>query len=230
MPSPEELTVLQRECTIWVDKTDASGTRYFGRELDIPETAATVRVREGETLVTDGPFAETKEFMAGFDVLECADLDDAIEVAAAHPCSWFQAIEIRPFVDEVQLGDKAMAFGRSEDDGATPYLLMTWADPASTAPSDESAVTPATEAWRQKVQTSGQHVLALPVGGPDVATTVRVRDGETQLTDGPSIPTAEAIIGLEVVSCSDRQRAIELAAAHPMARYHAIEVRPFYQE
>ena len=59
MPAPEELAVMQRELPGWVEKMDGRGVRLFGRELDLPETAATVRVRDGETLVTDGPFAET---------------------------------------------------------------------------------------------------------------------------------------------------------------------------
>ena len=103
LPSPEDLAVLQRECPAWVEEMDGRGVRLLGRELDLPETAATVRVRDGETLVTDGPFAETKEFMAGFDVLECADLDEAIEVAIKHPSSWFQTIEIRPFFEAADL-------------------------------------------------------------------------------------------------------------------------------
>ena len=82
---------MQRELPGWVEEMDGRGVRLLGRELDLPETAATVRVRDGETLVTDGPFAETKEFMAGFDVLECADLDEAIEVAAKCPVAWFHA-------------------------------------------------------------------------------------------------------------------------------------------
>ena len=56
-----------------------------------------MRVRDGEMLVTDGPFAETKEFMAGFNLFECGDLDEAIEVAAKCPVSWFQTLQIRPF-------------------------------------------------------------------------------------------------------------------------------------
>ena len=86
----------------------------------LPETAATVRVRDGETLVTDGPFAETKEFVAGFDVLECADLDEAIEVAAKHPSSWFQAIEIRPFWTGLRLGEAAERFARGRRLGGAP--------------------------------------------------------------------------------------------------------------
>ena len=61
--------------------------------------ATTVRVRGGELLVSDGPFAETKEVIVGFDILECADLDEAIEVARAHPMAWTGRLELRPFVD-----------------------------------------------------------------------------------------------------------------------------------
>jgi hypothetical protein len=53
-----------------------------------PSAATTVRVRGGEVLLSDGPFAETKEVIVGFDILECADLDEAIEVARGHPMAW----------------------------------------------------------------------------------------------------------------------------------------------
>jgi hypothetical protein len=98
------MTVRQRECPGWFEEMAGPGVRLLGRELDLPETAATVRVRDGETLVTDAPFAETKEFVAGFDLLECADLDEAIEVAAKHPASWFDTIEIRPFMPAAGAG------------------------------------------------------------------------------------------------------------------------------
>ena len=53
-------------------------------------------MREGEVLVTDGPFAETKDFIGGITILECADLDDAIEIASKHPYAHRGVIEIRP--------------------------------------------------------------------------------------------------------------------------------------
>jgi hypothetical protein len=55
-----------------------------------------VRVRGGERLITDGPFAETREWIAGFDVIEAADLDEAIDIAAGHPMARFGRIEVRP--------------------------------------------------------------------------------------------------------------------------------------
>ena len=60
------------------------------------EDATTVRVREVEVLLSDGPFAETKEWIAGYDIIECEDLDEAIEVASRHPVARFGSIEVRP--------------------------------------------------------------------------------------------------------------------------------------
>jgi hypothetical protein len=69
--------------------------RLMGGELQAPEEASTIRVRGGRDLVTDGPFAETKEFVAGFDVIECATRGEILELAAAHPVARFGAIEVR---------------------------------------------------------------------------------------------------------------------------------------
>ncbi len=59
------------------------------------ETATTVRVRDGQTLITDGPFAETKEVLGGFYLLDCADLDEALEYAAGIPDSTNGSVEVR---------------------------------------------------------------------------------------------------------------------------------------
>jgi hypothetical protein len=230
MPAPEDLAAIQRELPGWAEEVDGRGVRLLGRELDLPETAATVRVHDGEMLVTDGPFAETKEFIAGFEVFEFADLDEAIEVAAKCPISWFQAIEIRPFLAGLRLTEEAFAFGRGEDGGARPYLLCMWMGGTPAVPFDDQAVKDEGEAWRQDLEARGLHVLGHALGGRDTATTVRVRDGERLLGRGPLSQTEEFIAGIDVVSCADRQQAIQLAAAHPVARYHAVEVRPFWSE
>ncbi len=226
-PAPEELAVLQRELPGWVQEMDGRGVRLLGRELDLPETAATVRVRDGQTLVTDGPFAETKEFIAGLNLIECADQDEAIEVAASCPVSWFQAIEIRPFMEGLRLGEEATEFARGDDAGTSPYLLSMWMGGIPAAPFDDQAVMDEGEAWRQDLEARGLQILGNALQGPDAAATVRVRSEETLLSDGPFTETKEFIAGIDIVRCVDRQQAILLAAAHPIARYHAIEVRPF---
>ncbi len=70
-----------------------------GEELHATPSATTVRVRDGQTVVTDGPFAETKEQLGGFFVLECQDMDEAIEMAAKIPGAQSGAIEVRPVVE-----------------------------------------------------------------------------------------------------------------------------------
>lgn len=81
----------------WVAENDAAGRRLDGNVLASPPAATTVRVRGGELLLSDGPFTETKELIVGYDILECADLDEALEVARNHPMAWNGRIELRPF-------------------------------------------------------------------------------------------------------------------------------------
>ena len=81
----------------WVAEMDGRGVRAFGDRLRPAEDATTVAVRDGQLFVTDGPFAETKDLIGGFDVITCADLDEAIEIVSSHPMARFGAIEIRPF-------------------------------------------------------------------------------------------------------------------------------------
>src|SRR5580692_4543326 len=80
----------------WLDEVLASGVSLHGDRLRDVSDATTVQVRNREVLVSDGPFAETREQIAGYDVIECADLDEAIEIAAKHPTAWLGSIEVRP--------------------------------------------------------------------------------------------------------------------------------------
>ena len=76
-----------------------SGVYVAGEGLQPTATATTVRVRDGERLVTDGPFAETREQLGGFYLLECKDLDEAIGWAAKIPGAQVGSIEVRPVMD-----------------------------------------------------------------------------------------------------------------------------------
>ena len=85
------------ELRAWVDGMNDKGIRLYGGPLRAAEGAKLLRVRDGATLVSDGPFAETKEQIGGFDILECTDLDEAIEVAGKHPVARIGTLELRPF-------------------------------------------------------------------------------------------------------------------------------------
>jgi hypothetical protein len=92
----DQETAVEVDPTAWLDEMEGRGIRQSGNRLQPVRDSTTVRVRDGEVLIADGPFAETKEQIVGFDVLECADLDEAIEVAAKHPVATFGALELRP--------------------------------------------------------------------------------------------------------------------------------------
>ena len=80
----------------WVTTMDARGVRITGDPVAHQREARAVRVRRGEIVVTDGPYLETKEILGGFDLLECRDMAEAIEVAAAHPFATQGVLELRP--------------------------------------------------------------------------------------------------------------------------------------
>jgi hypothetical protein len=95
-PEPDTDPAPEPDIEAWVADNDGAGRRVDGSILAPPSSATTVRVRDGRLLVSDGPFAETKEVIVGFDMLECADLDEAIEVARTHPMARRGRLELRP--------------------------------------------------------------------------------------------------------------------------------------
>ena len=80
----------------WFEEMDRLGLLRGGARLRPSGDATTVRVRGEEVLLSDGPFAESKEQMGGYNLIECADLDEAIEVASRHPVARYGSIEVRP--------------------------------------------------------------------------------------------------------------------------------------
>jgi len=101
-PASEEERARSREAYDRFNETyGARGVLRGGAELQPTGSATSVRVRGGDVLLTDGPFAETKEQLAGYYVIECDTLDDAIDVAAAVPGALGGTVEIRPQVEGV---------------------------------------------------------------------------------------------------------------------------------
>jgi hypothetical protein len=97
--STVDVEAFQRDVEAWVEEMTARGVRLQGQRLVPTQQAVTVRVRNGEVLRADGPFAETKEHIAGFDILDCATLDEAVDVASRHPLVHYGAMELRPYLE-----------------------------------------------------------------------------------------------------------------------------------
>ena len=85
----------------WDLELDRRGIRLDGRPLRPPADAVTVRVREGKPALSDGPFAATAEQMAAYELLDCADIDEAIDLASTHPMAAAGTIEVRPVWEEL---------------------------------------------------------------------------------------------------------------------------------
>jgi hypothetical protein len=94
-PSNEELDADPGH-QAWAADLERRGAKLIGFRLRPIVDATSVRVRDGETLVSDGPFAETKDFVGGVVLIDCPDLDDAITIAAGHPYARWGGVEIRP--------------------------------------------------------------------------------------------------------------------------------------
>jgi hypothetical protein len=190
-----------------------------GEALQPAATARTVRHGDGgEPLVTDGPYAETAEALGGFYVLEADTLDDAIALAREIPNARHGWIAVRPFVMW-----QAAA-------GAAPghrHLALIY---GKESPGD----VPGTPEWDagaaehgRFAEVAGQAVVAGGALHPiDTTTTVRVRDGELLVTDGPFAESAEVVGGFYVLAAADTEAAVDVAAKIPVNPGDAVEVRP----
>jgi hypothetical protein len=97
--SPEEGKAIMDAYFAFGDEAEKAGVLLGGEGLQRSTTATTIRVRDGERMLTDGPFAETKEQLGGFYLLECRDLDEAIDWAGKIPGAASGCVEVRPVMD-----------------------------------------------------------------------------------------------------------------------------------
>ncbi len=106
--SAEEREAAYARYRAFSDDARAAGVMAGGNELDATRNATTVRVRDADTLVTDGPYAEVKEALGGFFVLECDSMDEAIDWAGRIPGAEYGAVEVRPvYYDPNEYGGAA---------------------------------------------------------------------------------------------------------------------------
>lgn len=213
------------------DKLSAQGKYLASSPLQSVTTAVTVRVREGQTLVTDGPFAETTEQLGGYYVLDLADLDEAIAVACRLPPVTKGAVEIRPLftLDGVP---PARPLPADAGEGSNrPFMLLCYDEEAAWRAAGPDALREAMSeaaALARHLSEAGQYVNASPLRSAETATCVRVRDGRCLITDGPFTETNEVLGGYYVILANTREAAVRVAARHPGARHGAVEVRPLF--
>ena len=178
--------------------------------------ATGVRITGGPDapIITDGPFAEAAEVAGGYYVFEAENLDDALQFARGIPAARHGAIEVRPIYHPID-PDWSRSGGQ--------WLALLLEPPARVN-------TPGTPEWEAEAgrhgefaAVAGDHVIAgAALHEPTTATTVRVRDDEVLLTDGPYPEAAEIATGFYVLSAADRDEAVKLAATIPAS---AVQLR-----
>jgi hypothetical protein len=208
----------------------ARGKFVDASPLQSVTTAATVRVRGGQTLVTEGPFAETTEQLGGYYVLDLADLDEAIAAASRLPPVSKGTVEIRPLfpLDGLPPGRPVSA---ADGSPLTPYLLLCYDDEAAWKAAGPEALRAAMDEavgnCRRQAE-AGRYLSASPLHPAATATCVRVRDGKRSITDGPFAETNEVLGGYILILAESRDEAVRVAAQHPGARVGSVEIRPVF--
>ncbi|QKW23313.1 hypothetical protein HUT16_33270 [Kitasatospora sp. NA04385] len=209
----------------WVEEWNGRGVRLEGMPLKPVAETSTVRVRGERVLVTDGPFAETTEWIAGYDLLEAADLDEAIEAAAAHPMATGGRVEIRP-VEPLDLGPGTANLPHAGDAPAARYLGVFRADPDAPAPGPDRAEV---AEWVRAGLASGRYLGGEHLRPVEDATLVRRRAGELLVTDGAYADVPQWVTGLVFLD-GERQEALDYLARSPMARTGIAELREFWAD
>jgi hypothetical protein len=111
---------MMRECFAHADGLRARGTLLDSEQLEAPATATSVRIRNGRVSTTDGPFAETREILGGFNLIEAESLEDAIRVAANIPWAKTGCIEVRPVRDQDAVREQVGADWVTRGDSVPP--------------------------------------------------------------------------------------------------------------
>jgi len=179
-------------------------------------TATGVRITGGPDapVVTDGPFAEAAEVACGYYVFEAENLDEALALARDIPAAHYGAVEVWPTYH---------AFDPNWSGAGAQWLALLLEPPAN-------AHTPGTPEWEAEAARHGEFAAAASnniIGGAALhesttATTVRVRDGQVLLTDGPYAEGAEIATGFYLLAATDRDEAVKLAAMIPAS---AVQLR-----
>ncbi len=211
----------QASLDAWLEESVDQKVNLHGSRLRPPSDATTVKVRRGELIVTDGPFAETKEQVAGYDLLECTDMAEAVQWASKHPSARTGAIEVRALH-----GYQPPAGLPEPAPGKRRYMMLVCTDPSLDV--EELGPIAPVDPWVEATGSRGARRFGSQLDEAASARTVRVRDGQIFVTDGPFAETKEQIAGLDILDCADLDEALEIAAQHPMARHGILEVRPFW--
>src|SRR5262245_25408631 len=238
--SKSEQDALIEECFAYDDQLLKNGHWIDGGQaLQSAQATKTLLWKDGKVIVTDGPFAETKEQLGGFGVLEACDMDQAVELLSKHGCIRLGPLEIRPIDEEslrrqvaerASVGDPAPGGAENTKNFAClGYISESgWGD----RPKEEfNAMVEKCIAFDKTLQRNGHWISGVGLQGAAKAKTLRSRRGKVLVTDGPFVETKEYLGGVVVNRFQSLDEAVKVLATHPALRYGVvIEIRPIDEE
>jgi len=213
MDAPPGEPVGMAEMAAFAGELGRQGKMRGGAPLHAEAAGVRVAVRAGRATLTDGPFAEAKEVVGGFFVIDAANRAEAIEIAKRCPHARAGIVELRPLPDR----DVAAPAG-----GASFLLLLHMAPDLSDA---DGAKYREMVAFDEVLRREGSYVESaqLPLDPPGAR--ISLRGGQALVTDGPFTESKEVAGGYYIVSAADRAAALEIAGRCPHARWGTIEIR-----
>lgn len=224
----EEWTACTIASTRICQELQAEGRFIAAAPLHPVASATCVRVRQGGTLITTGPFAETTEQLGGFFLIEVPDLDAAIAIAARLPSAQKGTVEVRPVVRLDGLPDERFHAGPPVNATEPRYMLLCYDDAQAwneLGPAALQAAQAEAAALTRQLDARGQYISAAPLHPTTTATSVRIRRGGLLVSDGPFAETREFLGGYYLIHARDLNDALAAAARHPGARVGTVEVR-----
>ena len=195
-------------------------------------TGSTVRVRDGRRLITAGPFAETTEQLGGYYLIDVENLDEAISIAGRLPPVRKGTVEIRPLfkLDGLPI-EKLIDRPASSAPTLKTFMFLCYDDEEAwrnAGPEAHHAAMLEAVALTHRLDGRSQYLSASPLHPIATATSVRVRNGQRIVTDGPFAETREVLGGYYLILAKDLAEAVEIAAQHSGARVGAVEVRQVF--
>jgi hypothetical protein len=207
-PTPADMAPMGRFAAELADR------KILRRGAPLASAGTCVRVHGGRPVVTDGPFAEAKELVAGFWIVDVADRDAAIAIAARCPHARHAAVEVHRLHSRHVFGDP---------EAGVPFLHAFRMEPGPIDP--DGALGMEMRAFGEGLLRAGTLLETAPLADRPPPSRVEVRGGDTLVTDGPFAEAKEVVAGYALVRGADRAASIEVAKGWPHARWGTVEVR-----
>jgi hypothetical protein len=234
--SKSEQDAMVNECLAYdeVLKKDGQWTGE-GEALQLSRSAKTLRLKEGKLIVTDGPYAETKEQLGGFGFLEADDIDHAVRLMSHHPGVKYGPFEIRPIDQEMtQHCAESIPQAEGASSGGVKVICLGYGDESSwdglTANQRDAALEECVS-YGKVLSEQSQWVGGVALQSSKSAKTLRNKAGKVSVTDGPFAETKEQLGGAAIFRFQNMDQAIEAWSRHPCLRMgDVLELRPADEE